>query len=426
MSFKHFLITEAEKKNIKAMYGLITEAVDPAPITTTVTFAGGRYLQQSANFSQVVENFQKIKDFIKSVPTGKIVEVVIEAGESQIPNTDNENGGTRVNPGILSTKRYDTISTYLTKQFTKWKDADPAFKKPEKFTKIPAKIGATPWMSNNQVSVPFCPKEKIPADDKQGYVCTDDKFVPAPVVLNWQQGKDSVYKAWFDKYQKQQYVKVTFKVGEGSAPNVPTSMVPRVACLKGMKIELNYDAVVEKSVDGGGLSNVHCCSRGEFAITANNIRLSRSDKKSVNANINNHPDEITQQNPQTDGRRQGQSSTGLKKTKKFPNGEGVCLPPNLKKGTVVDTDFKLEGLDNYRYNTFTIDGVMADKIVKDSNGQPGVLNIGVSAVDSSQHSSAARLLIYSPEGKLYWDSCSGNVCQRKPVYQVPYCIGKSF
>ena len=103
-------------------------------------------------------------------------------------------------------------------------------------------------MSNNQVSVPFCPKEKIPADDKQGYVCTDDKFVPAPGVLNWQQGKDSVYKTWFDKYQKQQYVKVTFKVGEGSAPNVPTSMVPRVQCLKGMKIELNYDEKTAKDL----------------------------------------------------------------------------------------------------------------------------------------------------------------------------------
>ena len=106
MSFKHFLITESEKKNIKAMYGLITEEVNPAPITTTVTFAGGRYLQQSANFSQVVTNFQKIKDFIKSVPTGKIVEVVIESGESRIPNTDEEKGGVTVGPGYLSQKRY--------------------------------------------------------------------------------------------------------------------------------------------------------------------------------------------------------------------------------------------------------------------------------------------------------------------------------
>jgi len=423
MSFKHFLITEAEKKNIKAMYGLITEAVDPAPITTTVTFTGGRYLQQSANFSQVVENFQKIKDFIKSVPTGKIVEVVIEAGESQIPNTDNENGGTPVNPGILSAKRYDTISTYLTKQFTKWKDADPAFKKPEKFTKIPAKIGVTPWMSNNQVSVPFCPKEKIPADDKQGYVCTDEKFVPAPGVLNWQQGKNSVYKAWFDKYQKQQYVKVTFKVSEGSAPNVPTSGIPNVGCLSGMRIEFNYDDVVEKSVDGAGVSNVHCCSRGKFTVSANGIPLKRKDGKD-HANINNHPEHKDAQEIQSDTRVQGQSSTGLKKTDRNPNGEGVCLPPTMQ-GKTVEKDFKLYGLNNYRYNTFILDGATANKIVKDSAGKPGYLKITVAGI-GSVHEQAARLLVYSPDGKLYWDTCSNGVCQRKDSYLVPYCAGKSF
>jgi hypothetical protein len=419
MSFKQFLITELEKKDIKGMYGLITEAVDPQPITTTITFAGGKYLEQSANFSQITSNVNKIKTFIKSVPAGKIVEVVIEAGESQIPNTDNEHGGKPVNPGILSTERYKTISSYLTKTFEEWKKSDATLKKPEKFTKIPPKIGVTNW-----IGAPFCPKEKVPASDPQGFACTEDTFKPGANVVNWKQGKGSTYKTWFDKYQQQQYVKVTFRVANGSVSNDPTPMVPRVQCLKGMKIELNYDAIVEKSVDGSGVSNVHCCSRGEFAIAANNIRLSRSDKKSINANINNHPDEITEQNPQSDSRRQGQSSTGLKKTTKFPNGEGVCLPPNIKKGTVVDNNFKLEGLDNYRYNTFIIDGVMADKIVKDSNGQPGVLNIAVSAVDSSQHSSAARLLVYSPDGKLYWDSCSGNVCQRKAVYPVPFCSGK--
>lgn len=416
MSFKHFLITEAEKKNIKAMYGLITEAVDPAPITTTVTFAGGRYLPQSANFSQVVENFQKIKDFIKAVPTGKIVEVVIEAGESKIPNTDNEKSGVRVEPGYLSQKRYETIYSYLKGQFDKWKQSDAAFKKPEKFTETPPKIGTSKW-----VGTAFCPSTKVDlTKDPQGFACTSDTFQPGPNILNWKQGKESTYKQWFDAYQQQQFVKVTFRVANAG---VPTSGVPNVGCLSGMKIEFNYDDVVEKSVDGAGVSNVHCCSRGKFTVSANGIPLKRKDGKD-HANINNHPEHKDAQEIQSDTRVQGQSSTGLKKTDRNPNGEGVCLPPTMQ-GKTVEKDFKLYGLNNYRYNTFILDGATANKIVKDSAGKPGYLKITVAGI-GSVHEQAARLLVYSPDGKLYWDTCSNGVCQRKDSYLVPYCAGKSF
>jgi len=416
MSFKHFLITESEKKNIKAMYGLITEEVNPAPITTTVTFAGGRYLQQSANFSQVVTNFQKIKDFIKSVPTGKIVEVVIESGESRIPNTDEEKGGVTVGPGYLSQKRYETIYSYLKGQFTKWKQSDAAFKKPEKFTEIPPKIGTTKW-----VGTTFCPSTKLDlTKDPQGFICTSDSFQPGPNILNWKQGKQSTYKELFNAYQQEQFVKVTFRVANSG---VPTSMIPNFGCLSGMKIEFNYDAIVEKSVDGAGGSNSHCCSRGKFTISANGIPLKRTDGKGY-ANVNNHPDQKDVQELQSDSRPQGQSSIGLRKTDANPNGEVVCLPPGMQ-GKTVEKDFKLLGLTNYRYNTFKIDAATANKIVRDSGGKPGYLNITVAGI-GSVHTQATRLLVYSPDGKIYWDTCSNGVCQRKDTYQIPYCSGKSF
>jgi len=407
MNIKNILITESEKRNIKKMYGLISEE-DIKPVRIRHK-DNSKYDVNSTDPKKFIDKF--VTDLvakIDGIPEGKKMR---SSGKMTIQNLTTQTGAS--NHWAGKTTGYDYENNLTTPAKSKIetelydKNKDLSKRRAEVFNKLlQTKL--------TQFGIKFSPQTKI--TNSSDVINTGGK--------NDEQKDSSKYP------NNGQYVGLNLvlqyadKMTPPTEPAPPTSMIPRIQCLKGMKIELNYDAVVEKSVDGGGLSNVHCCSRGEFAITANNIRLSRSDKKSVNANINNHPDEITRQNPQTDGRRQGQSSTGLKKTVKFPNGEGVCLPPNLKKGTVVDTNFKLEGLDNYRYNTFIIDAAMAEKIVKDSNGQSGVLNIGVSAVDSDTHSSAARLLVYSPEGKLYWDSCSGGVCQRKAVYPVPFCSGK--
>ena len=408
MSFKKFLITELEKKDIKGMYGLISEE-DFKPVRIRHK-DNSKYDVSSTDPKNFIDKF--VTDLvakIDAIPEGKKMR---SSGKMTVQNLNTQTGAS--NHWAGKTTGYDYENNLTTPAKSKIetelydKNKDLSKRRADTFNKsLQTKL--------SKFGIKFSPETKI--TNSSDVINTGGK--------NDEQKDSSKYP------NNGQYVGLNLVlqyadkiIPQTTTPSGPTPMVPRVQCLKGLKIELNYDAVVEKSVDGDGVSNVHCCSRGEFAITANNIRLSRSDKKSINANINNHPDEITEQNPQSDSRRQGQSSTGLKKTKKFPNGEGVCLPPNIKKGTVVDINFKLENLDNYRYNTFIIDGVMADKIVKDSNGQPGVLNIGVSAVDSSQHSSAARLLVYSPDGKLYWDSCSGNVCQRKAVYPVPFCSGK--
>ena len=112
MSYKEILLSEIEKKNILNQYGLLVEqnpAPAPAPTTNVtdtlvvdkkITFKGGYYSASYADFKTNLDpDLKTVQEFLTN-GTGKafIVKVRIGAGESRIPNTDNEKGGVRVDP----------------------------------------------------------------------------------------------------------------------------------------------------------------------------------------------------------------------------------------------------------------------------------------------------------------------------------------
>ena len=424
---RRLIISESEKKDILKQYNilnLLKEAEIKAgeSIQTTITFNGGKYLQTSGNFTDLTNNITAIKDFCNKVPNGKIVEVVVEAGESQIPNTDNEAGGTKVEVGYLSKKRYATIKAFLQKKFDEWKTSDKNFKKPQKFVETEPVIGSTPWLDNKDG---FCPSSVVKAldpTDTQGYACKAATFNPGNGKENWTKGKDTTYVTTRDQFRSEQFVRVTFRLGTPS--NTVTSMKPKLECLSGMVIEYNYDSEVEKS-NNGTASNVHCCSRGFFKISANGIKLNRIDGNET-ANINNHPNEIEKQKIQKDTRPQNQAGVANYYINNGP-AQPLCVhkSDNGKNQYISVAEYvKKKPMDNYRYNTFKISPQTAKTIVDNSKGTDGFLTINVTpSYPENTHTQAARIIVKDPKGNVYYDSCVGGNCGNRNTgdFQVSYC-----
>jgi hypothetical protein len=418
---KKLIISEQERKEILSQYNLINLLQEAdvkvgESVTTKITFTGGKYLEASGNFKDLTDNITAIKDFCNKVPNGKIVEVVVEAGESQIPNTDNETGGARVDVGYLSDKRSETIKAWLQKKFTEIKSTDKNFKTPQKFV-YSKSGGTTPWVGQL-----FCPKDKLPAGDTQGYACLNKDFDPGNGKPNWVKGKDTTYAAIRQKYLTEQFVKVTFRLAAPS--NVVVNMPPKLECLSGMIIEYNYDAEVEKS-NNGTASNVHCCSRGLFTISVDGFKLKRSDGYEF-ANINNHPQYKNLQKKQPDSRPQNEAGVS---NYYIDGGDAQPLCVHVSDSgknqyTSVATYVAKKPMDNYRYNTFKISPQLAKSIVDLKKGTPGLLNINVTANDpSNTHTQAARIIVKDPKGNVYYDSCVGGNCGNRNTgdFKVSYC-----
>lgn len=306
MNLKKILISEVEKKEILSQYGIITEQTTPSDILSVnvrVNFKGGYYSQAYADFKATLDpELLKVQNFLKS-GKGKafIVKVIVGSGESKIPNTDNEQGGTRVEPGFLSQKRQSTIQTYIEKYLDSYVKSGILLAKPTVIATKPV-IGKTEWIGQ-----PFCPKDKVPSDDIQGYICSKSNFVPAPGVKNWTQGKTTDYKAIFDAYVKEQYINVKIDLKE-----IPSTIIE---CLNNMKIQVNYTDISKK----------HKCNSSVYEIKVNGVKLTRDDGKGY-ASLNNNNDQ-------------------------YDNNPGTC------QGDV--------GTDKtcMRYNTFIVDNKLATSIL---------------------------------------------------------------
>lgn len=424
---RKLIITEEERKDILKQYNISYllkeyEVKAGESITTKITFEGGKYLETSGNFKDLTNNISAIKKFCNEVPNGKIVEVLVEAGESQIPNTDREKNGEQVGVGYLSDKRSETIKAWLQKKFTEIKSTDKNFKVPQKFV-YSKSGGTTTW-----VGQPFCPKNKLPAGDTQGYACKGDKFDPGNGNVNWVKGKDTTYKTIKDAYLTEQYVKVTFRLAAPS--NELIKMPPKLDCLAGMTIEYNYDPEVEKS-NNGTYSNVHCCTRGLFKLTVNGFPLKRYDNYEF-ANINNHPQYLDIQNPQVDtggpgGTARAQGNCGVANYHLADGPQPLCVTKadNGKDqyNTTVAQYVAKNPLNNYRYNTFKISPQLAQQIVNQNKNTSGFLTINVSEATAGQHTQAARIIVKDPKGNVYYDSCVGGNCGNRNTgdFQVSYC-----
>jgi hypothetical protein len=135
-------------------------------------------------------------------------------------------------------------------------------------------IGKTEWIGQ-----PFCPKSLIPADDKQGYICAKSSFKPGngndgKPIVNWFNGKNTVYKSTLDSYLKEQFVNVKIML---------TELTEMKKCLDNMTIDVDY------------VGNTHTCNsaiykiyiKGNLNKTGNGVLLLRNDGKDY-ASLNNH------------------------------------------------------------------------------------------------------------------------------------------
>ena len=319
MNLKKILVTESERISIMRKQGLILkEAVTPTTtlnVEKDIKFKGGYHSitsVDSATKTALDAEMNKIKDFLNKA-TGKVylVAVQISSGESQIPNTDRELGGKKVDPGYLSEKRSKTIQDYVTKTLASFGNkliSVPAF------DVIAPKIGATPWLGQS-----FCPKGSETANDPEARSCAGTSFkVPnaSAGTLNYIAGKDTTYKAIADKYKSEQFMKVKMKLMD--VANVQK-------CLTNMKIQVNYTDV----------SKGHTCNSAVYKISLNGVALKRDDGKDY-ASLNNGND-------------------------KYDNNPGTCAQLNRIKGKPetgkpVMLNASKSGNDAAcaRYNQFTV------------------------------------------------------------------------
>ena len=286
---RKLIISELEKKAILQRYGINEqEVVKPiTSINTTepkslsiqkkVTFPAGYYNQTYLEQSELPAEIKKVMDFLSSEQkikrTTYVVDLVIKSGESQIPNTDKENGDVKVDPGFLASQRSNTIVNYVKSLLTPYvgnvlpKEIQPVIE--------PPKIGETKWVG--QV---FCPANKLQVEDKQGYACTGQNFKPAPNIQNWFNGKTKDYAKLLETYKTEQFVEVYISV-KSDKPQITTltPSQPKVEpCLYNMQIWLNYE--------GQG----HTCNSSLFELSlrgnmGGEIKLIRNSKsKDGNAN----------------------------------------------------------------------------------------------------------------------------------------------
>lgn len=349
---KNFIISELEKKTILKKYGILNEENKPVStkvitqepqnggvevmrVDKNVTFPAGYYNETYLEQSDIALEIQKIIDFLEKSKSLKntstyLVNLIIQSGESQIPNTDKEQNGKRVDPGFLATQRSNTIVNYVKKLIAPYvgnvlpKDVEPTVSTP--------KIGETKWIGQ-----PFCPQKKIPADDVQGYVCTGSNFKPGPNIQNWYYGKNKEYKTIFEEYRKEQYIRVIITVNQitMSTPTpTPTETQPGgedKTCLLNMQLWLNYD------------TQGHTCNSAVYELKligdkGGEILLKRASKSKSGAMDGGDVPYASLNN------------NGNESRLKFKNGENV----KLKSYDNEDPDSQSYNNGGHRYNMFLI------------------------------------------------------------------------
>ena len=373
---KNFLISELEKKTILKKYGVLNEQNVPVQnnqktelpkdngktvitVDKYVTFPAGYYNQsylQQSDIAAEIQNIIKFLDEVKTSQTTKryIVSLKIESGESQIPNTDKEKGGVKVDAGYLASARSNTIVTYLNTLLEPY--VGNVLAKKVEPTINPPKIGDTKWIGQS-----FCPQQKLQADDKQGYACTGQNFKPGPNIQNWFNGKNKEYKTIFDQYKKEQYIRVTITVNESTIPSTTTGSTTtgstvQIECLNNMVIELNY---TDKSKQ-------HKCNNAIYRLyikgdktPGNGVLLLRDDGKDY-ASLNNHTErlkELLTMNPfqlfmrvfksETERKRQDTNKDKIQAMFKYDN--------------------KPEDNGGVRYNKFIVNPDIAKQITDDGS-----------------------------------------------------------
>lgn len=380
-----FLITESERKHILGLYGLLKEdeaesekksssSVANLGLDERIEFGPGWYTLKNsytspttgAQYSWDVDaelggELAKIKDFLKNNPTGYIVSIKLESGESKIPNNDaTKSGRPPVNPGYLNTARLNTLRGYLEKVFEVWKGdgIDTNFKIDEKTT-----IGPTEW-----VGTPFCPQGSNAKTQRNNCFT---KY--SNILKNTKDPNHTAVKDLKDKYDNEQYFRVIItvdKVEPETAPTEEPSTPVDSKCATGLKIRVHVPR--------------HNCQNAEFFVFANNTQLINSVGGNT-ANLNN-----------------ANTSRGIPSAKTEPIFPPSLLNPGfgfLKNG---------DGTYNYSYgsqneqgnigggrsDTFTVTAEQSESIV---TAGKGFIDIWFIATTQNAHRDIPMVEISKPE-----------------------------
>lgn len=162
---KKLIITEEERKEIKTLYGLITEqdVTQKNPELTldlAGTFGSGKYLIPGK--ADKIDNLiNQIREF-KKQNAGSVIEIQINSGESQVPNYDREKfpdgkytgADAKLNVGDLGKKRAVSLETYL-------KTNAPDLLEDAKIVKNEPVIGTTAWVTTKGSQHPDYTKEQF-------------------------------------------------------------------------------------------------------------------------------------------------------------------------------------------------------------------------------------------------------------------------
>lgn len=261
-----FLITENERIRIRAMYGLITEDIDPndgGTLNMTNYYKPGYYTLDSIDtktnkpIKESLNNeLSKVLNFLKNNPNS-IVKVKFLAQESAIPNSDNEGeiGGGPLEIGELSETRKKYLQMYINRYFNSFKSDGTISQEvqipPIEYERLET---VTPW-----VGTPFCPENSTLEQQRSFCVKKYKEGVRNnnPEVMDFKR-----------KYDSEQRTELTITV---SKVTTPTTTIKEVC-----KIGLTIRIYVEK----------HSCQNAEFFVFANNTLLYNS-KGGMTANLNN-------------------------------------------------------------------------------------------------------------------------------------------
>jgi hypothetical protein len=401
---RKFLITEEEKNQIRGLYGLITEAIDPASggtITVNNYYKPGFYTLDSVDTktNQAVKNnlntaLQEVTNFVKDHPNS-IVEVKFISQESAIPNKDNEGkeGGDFMPVGGLSDVRKKYLEPYIKTYFDNLKSQGVI---PET-VKIPPLIyeklnPVTPW-----VGTPFCPSNST--IQQQRSTC----------VQKYRDGVKSnnsdvmSYKRKYDAEQKTQ-IQITVIV----EPDKPST----TDCATGLTIRIHVPQ--------------HKCQNAEFFVFANKTLLYNT-VGGMTANLNN-------------------SDT----TRGIPDvGSDPLLPPQLLNpgygylkngdgtygkygyGKILETG----NLSGGRSDTFIVTTEQSKQIVKDGNGYINIWMVGTTSqvhvdipvVTITKEGSSKPIYNSKPKVKqgllLTLDECGNQVVASNSTETVPDVSG---
>jgi len=245
---RKFIITENDRKRILGLYGLLTEQYFTAPSGGSAvvmnSYGPGFYsLKHTDKYGNKYDNEVNLKKVIDDgilflqKNKGYIPKVVINAGESIIPNYDSEGGTGAKEIGWLSNRRKEKIEAYVNNQLKSLVDNKLISKKPEVILYFDgAKTLTTPsggW-----------------EDYKRWRKLTPEQQAS--------DSKNKEYSALKKGYDTDQFTKIEFKIVPDLGEN---------QCTFNVKIGVHYD----------NLSLGHKCNSARFQILANNVPLTTSD-----------------------------------------------------------------------------------------------------------------------------------------------------